>query len=187
LGEPERYLEFAVPAMIFLFIQSFSSQYIYYTIIYYVLVSVLLIFISKWYDKKTTAANNNMLWHIETGKENGITMMDALQKIKKQKGALKIFSNNEEISRRLLVIDNAGFLLPDIAAKKTGSFFYKDIFNKQYPFVNEALLVPMIKEFGINAFVIDKTPLSRPYTEVLNGLSFKPVFTLGNFILLEVE
>lgn len=187
LGEPERYMEFATPALVYLFMQCYSSAFIYYTIIYYVLASMSLIFISKWYDKKSKKVKDNMLWHIETSEVNGKTMIDVLKELQEQSGRLKIFSNNEEITRRLLVLDNADFLLPDIAAERTGSFFYRDIFNEQYPIVNETLLVPMIKEFGINILVIDTLHLSGPYTELLHELHFTPVFTLGNFVLLVQE
>ena len=187
LGEPERYLEFSTPALVYLFMQCYSSEFIYYTIIYYVLASLGLIFISKLYDKKSQKVKDNMLWHLDTWKENGKTMVDVLRELQQKGMPLRIFSNNEEITRRLLVLEHCDFLLPDIAAEKTGSFFYKNIFDEQYPAVNEKLLVPMIKEFAINTFVIDTSLLSKPDTDVLKGLSFKPVFTLENFVLLVKE
>lgn len=187
LGEPERYLEFATPALVYLFMQSYSSEFVYYTIIYYVLASMGLIFISKWYDKKSQKVKGNMLWHLDLGQVDGKTMIEVLRELQQKGIPLRIFSNNEEITRRLLVLEHTDFLMPDIAAEKAGSFYYKDIFNEQYPVVNENLLVPMIKEFDINILVIDTIHLSMPYSESLKGLSFKPVFTLGNFVLLVKE
>ncbi len=186
LGEPERYLEFATPTLVFLFMQCYSSEWVYNTIIYYVLASLFLIFISKWYDKKSTKAKENMLWHLDTPQENGQSILSVLHSLQKDT-ALRIFSNNEEITRRLLIIDKAEFLLPDIAAEKTGSFYYKDIFPDQYPQVNENLLLPMIKEFDINILVLDISLLSKPYAALLTGLSFKPVFTLNDFVLLQKQ
>lgn len=187
LGEPERYLEFATPAMIFLFMQSFSSAFVYYTIIYYVLASLVLIFASKWYDKNSTNAKNNMLWHLTNQSVNGQTAADVLNGLTQNGQSLKIFSNNEEVTRRLLAINAADFLLPDIAAEKTGSFYYKDIFNEQYPLVNETLLLPMIKEFNINLLVLDTSHLSQDYKTLLSSLSYSPVFTLDNFIFLQIK
>ena len=183
LGEPERYLEFATPALVYLFMQCYSSEFVYYTIIYYVLASLGLIFISKWYDKKSKKVKDNMLWHLSTRRVNGKTMIDKLRELQEKGMPLRIFSNNEEITRRLLEMENSEFLLPDIAAEKTGSFYYKNIFNEQYPVVNEKLLIPMIKEFGVNVLVVDTNHLSQHYMAVLKDLSFTPVFELENFIL----
>ena len=187
LGEPERYLEFATPAIIFLFIKSVGSIVVYYAIFYYVLASVSLILVNKWYDKKNARASGNILLKLDEKDGSGNSLKGKLNELEQSKGGLRLFSNNEEITRRLLYMQDSNFLIPDIAAAKTGSFFYKDIFNERYPVINENLLVPMIKEFDINIFVIDTSVLSQPYDDLMNGLSFKPVFTFENFVLLVKE
>jgi hypothetical protein len=184
LGEPERYLEFATPSMVFIFIESYGSRSIYIAIIYYVIMSLLLIFISKWYDKKSARVKDNLLWQLDTVQPDGKSLISVLEGLKRQYGRLNLFSNNEEITRYLLVLEDVNFLLPDIAAEKTGSFFYKDIYHEQYPCVNESLLLPMINEFEINVMVIDTGCLLHPCIEKLESLSFKRVFEMSDFVLL---
>lgn len=150
LGEPERYLEFASPVMVVLFMQCFSSTVIYYTILYYVATSFILLLINRWYSKKTPVTKNPV-WQFSGNSE----IKNILEKLKEEKGVLRIFSNNEEVSRMLLDKEYE-FLIPDIASEKTGPFFYKDFFPEQYPQVNPAIIIPAVKEFHINVFIAEK-------------------------------
>ncbi len=147
LGEPERYIEFVLPVIVVLFMQSFSSAIIYYAVLFYITVSFLLLIINKFYSKHIAVNTNSTSNVVATIEINSL-----LNKVKIEKGDLRIFSNNEEVLRMLLNT-NYNFLIPDIQAKKTGSFYYCDIYNNHYPQINTQLLEPMINEFMINIFI----------------------------------
>jgi hypothetical protein len=186
LGEPERYLEFATPAVIFLFIKSVGSNIVYIAIVYYLLASVALILVNKWHDKINEKAPGNRLLKLDEKDAAGKSLKDKLEELKQSKGFLHLFSNNEEITRRLLYLEDTDFLIPDIAAAKTGSFFYKDIFNEQYPFVNHRLLAGMVREFGINAFIADSKHLPLSPEAMFEGMKIESIYKTADFELIYI-
>lgn len=186
LGEPERYLEFATPAMIFLFIQFLGNTIIYYTLIYYVLASLGLMLINIVFNKKYESRENSILQAINDQGFGQPSLVDTLYRLKEEKGPLRLFSNNEEVVRRMVGEDFL-FLLPDAAAEKTGSFYYKDIYHAKYPFVNEALLLPMVKEFEINIFIADTRNLSLPVEALFSTLTTQTCYTFHYFVLIYIE
>jgi hypothetical protein len=182
LGEPERYLEFAIPAAIFLFIKSYSSQFVYYLIFLYIILSLLLIWVNKRYDR--ASIRENLLLKLEEKDEKGNSVLSTLENLENKYGFLNIFSNNEEITRRLLFMENAAFLIPDIAAAKTGPFLYQDIFASQYPFINESLLLPMIREFAINVFIVDRNKMTGPVETLLQPIQHVSWYKDNHFELV---
>jgi hypothetical protein len=141
-----------------------------------------LIWVNKRYDR--ASIRENLLLKLEEKDEKGNSVLSTLENLENKYGFLNIFSNNEEITRRLLFMENAAFLIPDIAAAKTGPFLYQDIFASQYPFIHENLLLPMIREFAINVFIVDRNKMTGPVETLLQPIQYVSWYKDNHFELV---
>lgn len=173
LGEPERYLEFAIPYIVLTFIV-FSDDNSLWLFMLLGISSLLILFqfcISYFIKTNVDKRSNNF------SKINSV-----LRNIENDNEELRIFSNNEQILKYLLN-DKYRVLKPNLTSKYTGKFLFKDIFRKKYPEIDESVIVPLIKEFNINCFILDTSIYSLLEISHFDDLNFVVTNVSTHFVI----
>ncbi|HYG40370.1 MAG TPA: hypothetical protein VD908_17195 [Cytophagales bacterium] len=145
LGEPERYLEFvlgilSVTAAVFLINEAFISILI---LIYQFIFIAFQISLARLRNRKKGNIETNLLEEIDV-KIRASSLNDDV----------RILSNNTETLRSLIRPERKIFQ-GGLYSEWYGKFHYLDIYYT-FNHLKEDKIVPIIKEFKINFFVLDK-------------------------------
>lgn len=144
LGEPERYAELVTPWSVMLFvslgIKKFGSLGLILFASYYVLMVLVQIYLSK-----LIRARHGQL-------ENDLKKIVSI--LSKTKTIIKICSNNEQITKKLME-NNWKFACCISAGEKYGGMNFSDVFLS-YPFLQKDSLIKIINKYKINTVLFDK-------------------------------
>jgi len=175
LGEPERYVELAIPNIILLtlFVNNESnSDFKIILIISSVLVAFqfLILFLK---NKRSMGIQLSAFYQQIT---------DVIMKINKEHHDLRVFSNNHQILKTVLETE-AKVLLTNLTSFYTGSVSFTDLFPERYGKISGNVIVGLITEFDINCFILD--PLQYRSTTIPNfkKLHFTEYFVSKDFIV----
>ena len=147
LGEPERYVEFAIPSIVLLTIIVAGEDNSSLNIIL-ACSCVLIAFqfaIQFLKNKKHYGVQLSNLYQ---------RVVEVITEITKDHPELRIFSNNHQILKAVLDT-NANVLLTNLTSFNTGSYSFTDIFPDRYGKISEKVIVGLIKEFDIDCFILD--------------------------------
>ena len=178
LGEPERYVEFTTPYISILGVFLLGKNILLIGVI--ITISIILIifqFIVSWIVSKK---NNH---------EQNVAKIKKIIKssVPKDKKILHIFSNNIDLLKFFL--DNKRFkiLIPNLTSLYTGKFHFKEIFPETYITVSSKIILPLIKEFEIDCFILDTNYVSDTNRILKNEyLLFEKIGAADNFIIFRV-
>ena len=150
LGQPERYIEFSIPFISILATALFIDTH---QIVLYLTLSIsfLLVSIEIFFFGRRAVENNEAV----------IKIVDQIRNIQHEIPDIRIFSNNTEFLWNFL---GRGWkvLIPHIFSEKIGTMHIRDVFNEKYGSVNKKVVIPLIKEYGINVLILDtRTVKSR--------------------------
>lgn len=122
-------------------------------------------------------------------KSKGI--METMKIIDQSIGAdenIRLLSNNTEIMRSLITVDRNVFY-PSLYSDWYGKFHYPDLY-KSFDEMYSDKIIPVIKEFSINRFVLDTTMLARDnFNEIIKNekLSFAELSSHGPLVSFKVS
>jgi hypothetical protein len=175
LGEPERYVEFALPFIIMLVIR-FNEKSLHVIWIIFA-ISTLLLILQFYYPiliKKLKPSDIE----VNIGKK----INDILLTIKMEHDELRVFSNNKEFSKYGLAT-GAGILLTNLTSFYTGKHSFVELFPIKYPEMSNKVIVSLIKEFEINCFILDTN--NRQYIDILSieNLGFMEYYNSDKFVV----
>ncbi len=143
LGQPERYIEFVIPFVSILSVQLFLNGH--RTIIYTVLIISLLLVLFE----------TILLSRIGGGSSRKLELLvKSLENLCSNMKDVRIFSNNADILGYFLGKEWK-ILKPNIFSEFAGTFHFTDIFPHGYGPVSSKVILPLIKDYEINLFILD--------------------------------
>lgn len=182
LGEPQRYMEFCIPQIAVLGIIICPNNI-------WVIVAVIIFSVS-------CVISQVILMHLWNRKEDGTAIRKNVDDVKKFFLKTKmnginndtIFSNNINLLKYLLGLGGCWRLLwLNLTSMYTGSINFQDAFPEDYRFVSPKVILPLIKEFNIEWFVLDLNYLPE-YDEILvdDDVVLEEKNTIGNFRIFRI-
>ena len=175
-GEPERYVEFALPF--------FSVLSIVYLQNYEWLIAVLIcfsfIYIMYQYSLFGFQTKNDLNVYVEKLK----SFLSSNYKL----DDYKLFSNSVNILNFFIDNEKIKILFPNITSEYTGKFHFKEIYPKEFPRVNSKVIIPLIIEYKIDWFILDTLYINEREFNYLekNNLNFEKLYTYGQYILFKI-
>lgn len=177
-GEPERYVEFALPLFSILAV-SYLQNFIWLFVVLICFSFVYLIYQYSLFgfNKEETK------FHINIENIKKIISQNS------QKDFYLTFSNNISVLNFLIDNDKFKILSPNITSLYTGSVHIKDIYVKGFPYVNTSVLIPLIKEFNIEWFILETENLKKDDFELLDkkNLIFEKVHQEDLFVIYKIS
>lgn len=177
LGEPERYFEYSIPLLSIFAVYLFADDF--YTYAGLLFFSFLMIAYNLNWFRNPQQKKSKTPEHISK-------LLKRLQELKKDSsGKARFFGNNNDLPKYLLS-NSITVLRPDLSSFYTGSLHFKDIFADSYGYVVPGAWITMIKEFGINYFILDTNIVPRQEIEK-TGLQFTREENVENFVIFHLS
>lgn len=165
LGEPERYLEFAIglaASMIAIYYR--DNPWIIQSIL---ALSLIFIFFRVWMYKMALAKANGLKIRLELEEMNRIL----LEKSNNRDERLpKVLSNNM-YNANMFMSDKSIVFRFYPTQKGIANFTYEKLFKNSMNIIEESYLIPIIKSFGIDYFVYEKGTINN-LSSIINHPEF---------------
>ena len=175
LGEPERYVEFAIPSIVLLALIVSGDDNSSFKFI--IAVSSALV------------VGQFMILYLKNKKKYGVQLStlykqvtDVIIEIKREHSELRIFSNNHQILKAVLDT-NANVLLTNLTSFYTGGFSFTDIFPETYGKISENVIVGLITEFDIDCFILDPKKYNSGSIPHFEKINFTEYYVNEDFII----
>ena len=180
LGEPQRYVEFAIPQISILGVIILSHSR---SVAYVVLLMSFALVVGQF-------VMHRLRDRYGISQELNETMGKILETLctigGSESGEMRLFSNNVNINKMLLV-GNWKVLNISLFSPYTGRIHFKDAFPVEYPNITQEVILPLIREFEIGWFVLD-TSTMPDYDGIMedNALLLREERTIDNCKIFRV-
>jgi len=180
LGEPERYMEFCIPQIAVLGATIFfMSPSLLSAVLGFAVMLVIVQLIMKHLRNKY---GTNRYSKTEKTFEKIVEILDRANSANGSKE--RIFSNDGEMNKKLLA-SKWKVLDISLTTLRTGQFHIEDIFPVEFPHIANSVLLPLIKEFKINWFVLNTSILPN-YILENSDIFLEEIETVEHFKLFRV-
>jgi len=174
LGEPERYVELAIPSIVLLSLSITNESYLSITKTI-LIVSILLIgiqFLTQYVLNKVITKNNPAI--------KGQELVKTINQLQNQQNDLRVFSNNQQFLKYVVQTD-AKVIYTNLTSLHTGSFSFTEIYPEKYGHISNKVIPRLIKEFDINCFILDTSMCQIHAIPLFNELGFAKHSSTKNF------